>query len=167
MDIQSTLKMKYRKLSIEELEELKSEFINFLAVNGIAADDWERIQKEDAVKHNEMIETFSDMVMEKVLTNIKFLEHRTENSVMLFRCDDERMTLTSINIKEDTGVEFTDPKSIEVLLSTDQVKDGMLSSFQTDKPYQKERTSEIFDLTKQGCMVVTEDYYNKLASLVG
>ncbi len=165
MVIRSIL-MKYRKLSLEELDELKSEFINFLAVNGIAADDWQRIQKEDQVKHDEMIETFSDMVMEKVLSNISFLEHKTSDSVMLFACQEDKLLLTSINIKAGTGVDFDDPKSIDILLSTDQVKDDTLSYFKTEKPYQKERSSEIFDLTEQGCMVITEEYYNNLASLV-
>ena len=165
MATQSIL-MKYRKLSLEELEELKSEFINFLAVNGIAADDWQRIQKVDQAKHDEMVEDFSDMVMEKVLSNIKYLEYKTSNSIMLFACKEDKMALTSINIKEGTGVEFDDAKSIEILLSTDEVNDGTLSFFRTEKTYQKERTKEVFDLTEQGCMVVTEDYYNNLASFV-
>ncbi len=165
MATQSIL-MKYRKLSLEELEELKSEFINFLAVNGIAADDWQRIQKVDQAKHDEMVEDFRDMVMEKVLSNIKYLEYKTSNSIMLFACKEDKMALTSINIKEGTGVEFDDAKSIEILLSTDEVNDGTLSFFRTEKTYQKERTKEVFDLTEQGCMVVTEDYYNNLASFV-
>ena len=165
MATQSIL-MKYRKLSLEELEELKSEFINFLAVNGIAADDWQRNQKVDQAKHDEMVEDFRDMVMEKVLSNIKYLEYKTSNSIMLFACKEDKMALTSINIKEGTGVEFDDAKSIEILLSTDEVNDGTLSFFRTEKTYQKERKKEVFDLTEQGCMVVTEDYYNNLASFV-
>lgn len=85
---------------------------------------------------------------------------------MLFACQEDKLLLTSINIKAGTGVDFDDPKSIDILLSTDQVKDDTLSYFKTEKPYQKERSSEIFDLTEQGCMVITEEYYNNLASLV-
>ncbi len=37
-------KMKYRRLDKEELEELEQEFIKFLAVNTVTADDWAKIQ---------------------------------------------------------------------------------------------------------------------------
>ena len=33
---------RYRRLTIEELEAVRPEFVKFLASEGIAADDWER-----------------------------------------------------------------------------------------------------------------------------
>ena len=124
------------------------------------------MQNEELGKHDELIDTFSDMVMERVLTNIKYLEHRTAGSIMLFKCEYEKLLLNSINLNGDYGVGFDDPKSIEILLSTGQTKDGMLSSFQSEKAYKKDRALEIFDLTNQGCLIVTEEYYQGLISLI-
>ena len=154
--------MKYRRLTLEELKELKSEFINFLAVNGYGADDWEKFQKTQDPKHDEMIELFSDMVMEKVLGNIEYLEHRSEKSLMLFRCFSEEMVLTSVNINKEIGVTFNDEESVKVALETDQLEDGLLSHFTTSKKYSKSKEEEVFELTNSGCMVITEEYYNNI-----
>lgn len=154
--------MKFRRLSLEELEELRSEFINFLAVNGYGADDWESFQKMNDPRHDEMILLFSDMVMEKVLVNIKFLEHRSENSLMLFNCLSEELLLTSVNITKDVGVSFNDQEAIKIVLETDRLEDGLLSHFSTTKRYTKSREEDIFELTQGGCMVITEEYYKKI-----
>ena len=113
-----------------------------------------------------MIATFSDMVMERVLSNISYLEHRSEKSLMLFRCFSDEMLLTSIRIKEDIGVTFTDDKSVEVGLQTDLFKDGTLSYFTTSKRYSKSRQEDVFELTQGGCWVVTEEYYNNIVSSI-
>ena len=39
---------KYRRLTIEELQNLEKEFISFLVVNGIPSEDWEQIKKDEA-----------------------------------------------------------------------------------------------------------------------
>jgi ACT domain-containing protein len=158
--------MKYRRLSKEELEELKEEFIKYLAVNTVTADDWKKIQTEDIARGEDLIDTFSDMVMEKALKNIKYLEHRSDTSLMLFKCEAEEMVLTGINLTKNIGVDFNDPKSVEILISTGTVEDGVLSHFSSIKKYDKAREVEIFDLTNTGCLVVTEEYYTKLTDLL-
>tara|TARA_B100000809_G_scaffold266075_1_gene327218 strand:+ start:203 stop:682 length:480 start_codon:yes stop_codon:yes gene_type:complete len=158
--------MKYRRLNKEELEELKEEFINYLAVNTVTADDWKIIQKENQERGEDLIDTFSDMVMEKALKNIKFLEHRSETNLMLFKCDDDEMILTGINLTKEIGVDFNDPKSVEILISTGSVEDGVLTHFSSTKRYSKAREEEIFELTNTGCLVVTEEYYNNLTKVL-
>ena len=37
---------RYRRLTIEELEAVRPEFVKFLASEGIAAEDWERQLRE-------------------------------------------------------------------------------------------------------------------------
>ena len=39
-------KMKYTRLTKEQLEELQPEFVNFLATQSISADEWEEIKRE-------------------------------------------------------------------------------------------------------------------------
>lgn len=158
--------MKYRRLDKEELEELEQEFIKFLAVNTVTADDWAKIQKEDQEKHDDLLDTFSDMVMEKALKNIKFLEHRSESNLMLFKCEENEMILTGIHLTKDIGVNFNDQESVNKLLSSDAIDDGLLSHFSSIKNYTKQREEEVFELTTTGCLVVTEEYYNNLIKAV-
>jgi hypothetical protein len=158
--------MKYRRLSKEELEELKQEFIKFLSINTVTADDWKKIQTEDKERGEDLIDTFSDMVMEKALKNIKYLEHRSDTNLMLFKCEENEMILTGINLTKDIAVDFNDQKSIAILISTGSVKDGILSYFSSTKKYTKPREEEVFDLTNTGCMVITEEYYTNLTKVL-
>ena len=50
--------MKYRRLTLEELKPLENEFIDFLVVNGVIADDWEQLLANDVEKSNQIIDAF-------------------------------------------------------------------------------------------------------------
>jgi len=58
---------KYRILSSEELELLEKEFIEFLVINGITADEWQKIKASEPEKTKKFIELFSDVVFEKLM----------------------------------------------------------------------------------------------------
>ena len=85
---------------------------------------------------------------------------------MLFKCEKNEMVLTGINLTKDIGVDFNDQKSIEILISTGSVEDGVLSHFSSTKKYTKPREEEVFELTNTGCMVVTEEYYTNLTKVL-
>ena len=59
--------MKYRRLTLEELEPLENEFIDFLVVNGIIADDWRHLLAHDLEKSNQIIDAFSEVVFEGIM----------------------------------------------------------------------------------------------------
>ena len=82
---------KFRRLTIDELEELKDEFINFLTVSGIYADDWQKILKEQPDSADTFIDNFSDLVFEKSLKKIKYLENKSDKDLKLFKCLDDKI----------------------------------------------------------------------------
>jgi hypothetical protein len=73
---------KYRILSSDELQELDPEFKQFLIVHGIFDEEWRKINIENADYAIEMVEIFSDTVLEKVYSKISFLEYR-EKEVLI------------------------------------------------------------------------------------
>ena len=80
---------KYRLLTQEELKPLEEDFVKFLSANTVAADDWDKIKKEDPKKAEGLIEIFSDIVWEKALEKIKCLEARTEKDMKVFSFPDD------------------------------------------------------------------------------
>ena len=76
--------VKYRRLSIEELEELEKEFIQFLAVNGIDAAKWQDLKQNQIEEANEFIDSFSDLVFGKSLEGVQYIEHRTASDYKIF-----------------------------------------------------------------------------------
>ena len=52
---------KYRLLTLEELQELEKEFVEYLVLNGITADDWEKIKKENPSSARHIIELLNTL----------------------------------------------------------------------------------------------------------
>ena len=145
--------MKYRCLTDEELKELEEDFKHFLIANAIYDDDWVKINKTDQKKAQQLVAMFSDMVMDKALKNIRFLEHITTDGINAFFCNDEEIVLIGITTK-NKRVDFTKD-------TLDKFKND-LDIFKTSKPYFKERELEVFELLESGCSIIDEERFKKL-----
>ncbi|PIZ06352.1 MAG: hypothetical protein COY57_02475, partial [Flavobacteriales bacterium CG_4_10_14_0_8_um_filter_32_5] len=66
--------LKYRLLTSEELRELEEEFKHFLIINQIYDDEWKLLNQQKSQKVEELIVLFSNLVIEKALKKIAFLE---------------------------------------------------------------------------------------------
>ena len=89
--------MKYRILTNEELSHLAEDFKQFLIVSGVHAEEWEEMNKTDILKAVQIVEIFSDTVLQKVYEKIKFVEFRSENSCIVFDCQEDKLELISID----------------------------------------------------------------------
>ena len=152
---------KYRMLSLQELEELKEEFIEFLIVNGIAAEDWERMKSTQKEKAEIILELFSDAVLETVLRKINFIEYRTKNEVRIIQCLSENQVLVGIEVPQELGIDCSDPKSFN---EAKELNLQGVKVFTTSKSYLKPREEEIFDLLESGGLI-TNDRLFKLFCL--
>jgi hypothetical protein len=150
--------MKYKRLSTEELQELEKEFIHFLSSAQITAQDWEKMKKNETEKANELIDVFSDVVYDKVLSKIKFLEYRDEKTLNIFNCEEEKIILIGLRVKEHSSIKLNDPN---VFHQWDESNTNAVNVIKTEKAYSKEREIEIFELLQTGCLV-TDDHLFKL-----
>lgn len=145
--------MKYRRLTNEELTSLEKEFVEFLVANTITANDWIKLKNENLEHANHLIDMFSDIVMEKVLQNIKYLEYRDTKSLMVFECQKEQIVLIGLTVSDAIDVDLTNQSSIQKLVSENKLDDNTISIFKTIKPYQKIREIEIFEMTQNHCFI--------------
>lgn len=145
--------MKYRCLTDEELQELEEEFKQFLIANGVHAEEWEELNKKEDDRVMQLVEIFSDIVMEKALTNIKFLEHTTPTDIKAFACFDKEMVLIGVT-SANKALDFTKNALADF-------KDK-LSIFKTNKVYSKQREEEVFQLLESGCSIIDENRFKKL-----
>lgn len=150
--------MKYKRLSTEELQALEPEFINFLASAQITGADWEKMKKNEIEKANELIDVFSDVVYDKVMSKIKFLEYRDAKTMNIFNCGDDKMILVGLRVKENNSLDLTAPNIFSQWNSTNA---GAVNVIRTEKNYSKERGVEVFDLLQSGCLI-TDDRLFKL-----
>jgi len=138
---------KYRILTSEELQELEKEFVNFLVLNGIPADDWEKMKK-DQEKADRMIELFSDVVFEKILREISYLVHYSKSSIKTFFCDKDEIHLIGLD-SEDLSIDLSSKGILEQLKS-----DGsqQFKTYQASKKYTPNREAELYGMLQNGCV---------------
>lgn len=98
--------MKYCCLCNEELQELEKEFVNFLAVNQVIVDDWEKIKGEDNDKVDCLIEIFSDMVFDKVLEDVEYFEYKILYDLKVFCFGEEQVEMNGLKIEGEFFVDF-------------------------------------------------------------
>ena len=122
------------------------------------------MNKSNPVLALEMIELFSDNVLQIVYEKVKFLEHRTSDSCFVFNCGAEKLELIAIQKKSPTElVDLSTPEGIHEALTK---KAGFLSFFTNEKPYSQARESEIHQMLEQGCVNSTEDFWNALSQIL-
>lgn len=150
---------KYRSLTTEELEALQKEFVDYLVANGIAAEDWEKLKREDADAAERIVDLFSDVIMEGVLRKTTYLEVYFEKRVLTFKFDEEEVGMMAME-SEALDADFTDPDYI-AHATAHPPADLQISSQR--KAYARPRSEEIWDLIQQGCTVSDGKLYEALS----
>lgn len=142
--------MKYSRLPPLELKKLEKDFIKFLIINGITAEDWEKMQEEPA-KCDPIIDAFSDVIWEGVLQKTKFLIRQTPRVLYAFSfgIKSAQLIIAQSESQLDHLTEWRDHSDVKI-------------SFQ-EKQYRKQREREIFELIQQGCSIAEGDIYKSLA----
>ena len=143
---------KYRLLTNNELKEFEKEFVSFLVVNGIEPERWEQIKAEDQPSVDKIIELFSDVILESVLRNVKFIEIKSKRYVQAIQCLPDKMIAVAL---EDKGDE--NEKS-----GSEEERENSLSLYRSEKNYALTRELEIFDLLQKGYVISNGDLFRKL-----
>ncbi|QNM86910.1 hypothetical protein H9W90_07310 [Polaribacter pectinis] len=154
--------MKYRQLTKEQFESLHEDFARFLASQSIDVKEWNQIKAEKPEVAEEEMNVFSDVVWDDVLTKTKYIEHFSETSANLFKCEDEEIHRIAIKINWD--INLLEQKGFEWLMQNPM--DNSVEIFKGSKPYNNERNSEIFDLIEKGSSISKGEIFEYFSQLV-
>ena len=160
--------MKYRRLTLEELKELEKEFTQFLAAQNIQPEDWQTMKQEEPDRVEQLIEQFSDIVFDKVLGKIEYLEHRTAKELKIFHFREDQIELAGLAVDPNNeSIDLTDQQVIDQLARDfDSIAgEGDVKIFTSAKPYTKDKKEEIFELSESGCYVVDGKLFETLKEL--
>lgn len=152
--------MRFRKLTIEELTTLEPELKQFLILNEIYGDDWEKLNQENPEKAQSLVDIFSDNVLDKVYSKIDFLEKRASNAFSVFsvtNTDIETITIQSNNLELFTN------EQIEVALNKHLAE---LEIFCGTKKIETTKSDEVFKLIQSGCDLSTYDVWHSFSSFL-
>lgn len=147
--------MKYRILTNEELIPLEEDLKAFLIVNGVDGSEWAKINANQPDKAIELVELFSDVVLQKVYEKIKFLEYRSTTSCMVFKFGEASIELISIQTTDPND----DLSTAESLHEALKKEDAQLTFFKSSKNYSKNRELEIHQMIESGCLLSNEAFW--------
>lgn len=150
--------MKYRRLTGEELKSLEKEFIDFLVINSITADEWVKIKRESPSHAEQIIELFSDFILDPVLKSVNYLVFKAEKEIYAYQCLENKIVLVGLKATSD-DVNFREKDFIkgETLASHNDLK-----IFTTEKKYNKQRELELFEMMEKGCEISDGRFFKVL-----
>jgi hypothetical protein len=157
--LQKITSLKYTLLSKEQLESLHQEFAVFLASQSIDKIEWDRIKKENPKLVDQEIELFSDMVWEKVLDRVSYLEHFTPNHIFLIQTQKEKFYSIIISTNQK-NINFCNKEGLDWLEQNWNSNEIIFKTGQ--KTIEQDPNQEIFELIKKGATITSGELYQKI-----
>jgi len=152
--------MRFRRLNIEELKALEPELKQFLIVNEMYGEDWEKLNQENPDKAQALVDVFSDNVLDKVYSKFAFLERRVSDAFCVFsvtQTDIETITIQSTSIELFTN-ELNGMALNQHLAA--------LEIFCGTKKIETTKSDEVFNLIQSGCDLITFDVWYSFSSFL-
>lgn len=155
--------MKYIRLTKEQLEELHPEFITFLATQSIDKKEWEDLKANKPEIAEQEIDVFSDMIWDRALRNVEFIDHFSKNYIFLFKCFESKVYSYVINTK-DVTVDFFTSEGINWL--SENIFSDLIEIQKGVKDISQDRNGNLFTIIKQGGIISKGELYMKLENLL-
>ena len=151
--------VKYRRLSGDELQELEQEFKQYLITNGIYDEEWRVMNTENPTKAVELVDLFSDLVMDKALSKIKYIVHRTKSTLDFFWFQEKNAIMIGLTSHSER-VDFKK----ENFFSSIPEDFNQIKHFRSDKKV-IDRNLELFEMLNKGCEIVDQEFYDLMNQL--
>jgi Family of unknown function (DUF6495) len=153
---------KYRALNSIELEALQEDFIKFLVLNGITAQDWLSIKENQPLVSNGLIEAFSDVVFEGIVRKVDYLEYSDPSGFKIFKCDVDEITLIGLENVSNVPNDFRD---LNLFFEHVRTHPESFTIFKTSKKYFPDKSTEIFKMISSGAIVSNKTWYETLEKM--
>lgn len=154
--------MKYRMLTAKEMEIFDEDFKHFAIANGVSNEEWLEMNGSNVELATKLVALFSDTVLQKVYEKVKYIEHRSPTSCLVFKLNDDQIDLISLSAKSDV-VDLSTAESIHSALVNHPAE---VMIFQSQKAYAKVREEEIHEMLSQGCVNSSEAFWTSLEKVL-
>ncbi len=148
--------MKYARLTQDQLQELKPEFINFLATQSITGEEWKKLKAEKPEVAQEEIDVFSDLIWEGVLSKVNYLENISAQHMHLFHLTDKEMKLISVKVM-NPDIDLTTPLGFNWFKKNFQ--GDFVEYLTASKAYTDDKSLDKFKLIEQGAVITKGDLF--------
>ncbi len=154
--------LKYRILSTEELAALEEEFKQFLIVHGVFGEEWKKMNEENPDEAIELVEIFSDTVLEKVYSGINYLEFRTKDLLILLAYSEDKIEQIRIQAKGSTEIDLLNWQGFIAAMNSLE----KLDAFNGKKVLLSLRNESIHAYVTQGFIPVDKLFWDQMKSFI-
>ena len=158
--------MKYRRLDLKELQSLEKEFIRFLASNHITAEDWQKLKKENKKKVDGLLDIFSDIVWERTLPTVQYLEFIGPTDCKTFFCAADHIQLMGMSVEQAAEIDLRTYQLVTDLPEITTQYASHIKFYHSKRQYQKERNQEIYTLINNGCLISKQGHLYQLLTAI-
>jgi hypothetical protein len=155
--------MKYRKLTLDELKTLETQFVQFLVVNSITGKDWEKIKSTNPTRTEQLLDEFSDVVLGSVIEKAKHLVAVEPKQLLFFEIQETGYNILGLSVSIE--MDFTQFPTLQNAIEAIS-DDARLETFFLQKKYTKAKDQEVFDLIESGCRISDEKTYTEVKMLI-
>jgi hypothetical protein len=155
--------MKYARLSKEQFESLNEKFALFLAAQSIDKIQWDQIKSQNPSLTEELLDLFSDIIWDQSLDKIIYLENRSDQHLFLFKCENARIDLILIKVKEDCPSLMQ--KDYKHWLAG-HLSDPRVTIFESSRSFPEDFKGEMFKLMNKGATISQGEIYEDLKSFL-
>ena len=152
--------VRYRFLTDEELIELEVEFKQFLITNGLHDDQWRALNINHPTKAKEVVGMFSDVILDKVFSQTKYLLHHSNDKIKIFNFTASKAIMIGLDFE---GKKFIPEKGLMDFIRNNISK---FKIYKASKDYDKVlRNKEIYALVRNGAEKVDEKWFDFFSEL--
>jgi hypothetical protein len=155
--------MKYARLTKEQLEELHPEFITFLATQSIDKKEWDAIKTNTPEVAEQEIDVFSDLIWDKAMTNVSYIDHFSSNFIFLFKCETTEV-YSYVITTSNAAVDFLSTEGIQWL--SENMFSDEVEIQRGKKVVSEDRNGALFAIIQQGGIISKGELFSKLDLLL-
>ena len=141
--------MKYHKLTHEQFEELHHEFAVFLATQGLDYSNWANIKESEPKYVDDLLDLFSDLVWDKIISECKFLEHISRDQLFLFKNDDDKASAIVVKVS-NKEIDFASSEGFEWILK--HFDSDNVTIYMGSKSYDLSKNDFVYSYLKKGAI---------------
>lgn len=158
---------KFRRLRRDELQEVETQFVKFLSVNGIDAASWVRIKTDDPTRADDLILQFSQIVFSGVIERVEYLVQRKPHDLRTYRTGPDKIEMRGLLISGETSVDLTNtelpPEAIFAQLRADGARPKIYSAERAYLPIGRDQ--DIFLRMEEGALIDSGELFHLLDGL--
>lgn len=141
--------MKYHRLTHEQFEALHQEFAVFLATHGLDQSKWKEVKQNQTKKVELLLDLFSDVVWDKIISRCEFLEFSTLDQLFLFKILEKTASVIILKV-EKLKIDLKTSSGFQWVL--DHIDSDQVTIYLGSRPYNNSRNDFVYDYLKKGAV---------------